>query len=1589
MRFILRFLTLVFLFPILLFGKTFTDVRVEGKYAHPTRILACFKDSSQNLLNNNELKNLGLVENERLKIVSGLVVFDEMQTNNAITQLIDEEELVKNLTNRINALKKTGLFRYVEPDWIKKPHLTPTDTAFTDGRLWGLNNTGQNGGIAGADINAVSAWNVTTGTSSVIVAIIDSGVRYTHSDLSANMWENPGEIPGNGIDDDNNGYIDDVYGINAITGSGNPLDDDGHGTHTAGTIGAVANNGQPHVGVAWNVRIMACKFLDASGGGKISDELKCIDYAISKGARILNMSFGDNAFSQAEYDGLQKALQNNVLVVASAGNETVNNDLTPTYPANYNLGNIISVAAFNRFNQLASFSNYGSNTVHIAAPGEEIFSCWNGSDYDYKTLNGTSMAAPHVSGIAALVISVFPNIGVSQLRSQILKSAIPVQSMSGKLSTGGRIDALKALNAVPDGVLEVIVTPVNETLLGAGATVNLVLNISDIYPITNATVTGNTSFNTNLNFSKNSTNSFYSTTFQVPIFVNSISVSISITAPGKTGTNFSLTYPVALPPSNDDFYKSTFIVNTTNVILTAVNELATKQNGEPDHSENSGGKSLWWNYTAPASGIVSVSTDGSDFDTLLAVYTGNNISNLTLIAANDDFSRNSSPRTSRLFFSASSGVSYYIAVDGYSGASGNLQLALDLDKNLSSPTNNNFVNRLILSGENIFVSGTNIGATAELNEPSHSGRHGGVSVWYSWTAPFSGQVDINTLGSDFDTLLGIYTGNRIDNLVEVVSNDDIDSQNFISKVQFYAVQGTTYQIAIDGYEADCGTYYLSINKISNGSTVVNDMFTNASVIILTNAIGSNVGATKEVGEPNHAGNSGGSSVWYKWTASSNTIAVISTEGSDFDTLLAVYTGTSLQTLTLIGENDDDYYGSEFSTVTFNAIMDQVYYIAVDGYAYSTSEIEQGTIRLSIRQVSKPVNDNFESRIFLSGGFVNVDGANYGATSQSDEPYHCGYAPSRSVWYQWIAPTSGYTMISTEGSSYDTLLGVYTNATLATLGPVAGSDDGLDEVGPSKTYFFAQAGVAYQIAVDGYNGSSGSISLHIAQNYTYTNVYYTGFKSTEGFVSGRSVAGVGGWVCNFDGGNGILANRFPNRDQQAYIGLSPTYGSSSGVILLWRPINYSPPTNGIVVFSVYMSVTDSTDTYYDSFGWSVYNSLGDKLFTIDFDNYTMAISYALDDNQGFYSADMNFENNTIYNLKIFMNFNSNVWSAYLNSVPITESEPITTQGSTLDLGDIDARWIWQDIIGGDNFMAFDDYTIDIIAELKPPQILASPQSQSIMEGDNLVLSVLADGAPPLYYRWFFNGTLISGATSSNLTFLNIATNRSGIYSVVVSNLVGTTSSTPATILVRPIITPPTNDNFTNSTRLFGDTNFVMASNVGATREAGEPLHCGNVGGSSVWFLWRAPYSGRFIVSTVGSDFDTLLAIYKGSSLSGLNSVASNDDAQMNVRASWLTINAINNEEYYIAVDGFNGASGNIVLTIKSDVSSPIAHWRYDLNIGFNAILNGDIGLNYTVQATTNFVNWISVTNIFNSTGQIRFNDNDKTNSFKFYRVILSQ
>lgn len=360
-------------------------------------------------------------------------------------------------SNAMQILKQNPNVEIVEPNFIYRINKTPNDTMFS--QLWGMLNVGQpdssrKDGVAGIDIGAEQAWDITTGSKDVIVAVIDTGVNFNHPDLKDNMWTNDAELNGQpGVDDDGNGIIDDIYGasfVNAAKPTGNPLDDNGHGSHCAGTIAGVGDNGIGVAGVAWQARIMAIKFLSSSGSGSLEGALQGIDYAVSKGAKILSNSWGGGGYSEILKEAIQRSHDANTLFVAAAGNESNNNDSRPTYPATYDVPNVISVAAIDNRGKMASFSNYGKKSVHIAAPGVNIVSSVLGQKYD--SYSGTSMAAPHVSGVAVLLASAEPNLTGVELKKRMMDTAVPLASAKNK-SVAGLVNAYKALTnevAPPD-----------------------------------------------------------------------------------------------------------------------------------------------------------------------------------------------------------------------------------------------------------------------------------------------------------------------------------------------------------------------------------------------------------------------------------------------------------------------------------------------------------------------------------------------------------------------------------------------------------------------------------------------------------------------------------------------------------------------------------------------------------------------------------------------------------------------------------------------------------------------------------------------------------------------------------------------------------------------------------------------------------------------------------------------------------------------------------------------------------------------------------------------------------------------------------
>ena len=351
---------------------------------------------------------------------------------------------------------------WIEPDVAFRPAAV-NDPLLAD--QWALENTGQYYGTAGIDIAAPAAWQLTAGSREVVVAVIDSGIDLTHPDLVDNLWTNPGEIAGNGIDDDGNGFIDDIHGWDFVDDDNLPLDGYGHGTHIAGTIGAVADNGIGVAGVAPQVSLMALRFQDDRGAGYTSGMLAALDYATRMrrdfGINIVasNNSWEAGNFSLVVEAAIRAHGEAGITFVAAAGNNAADTDAAPAFPGGYDLRNVIVVASHSSSGSLAGSSNYGATSVDLAAPGLAIKSTLPGGNYG--TLSGTSMAAPHVTGVVALLAAAKPGISVAEIRGAILNGVTPAAELAGKVASGGRLNAFAALGLLGD-VAEPAPTPVPE-----------------------------------------------------------------------------------------------------------------------------------------------------------------------------------------------------------------------------------------------------------------------------------------------------------------------------------------------------------------------------------------------------------------------------------------------------------------------------------------------------------------------------------------------------------------------------------------------------------------------------------------------------------------------------------------------------------------------------------------------------------------------------------------------------------------------------------------------------------------------------------------------------------------------------------------------------------------------------------------------------------------------------------------------------------------------------------------------------------------------------------------------------------------------
>jgi uncharacterized repeat protein (TIGR02543 family) len=871
-------------------------VIINGFEAHPTRILAKYKTDNVTKSALAPLRQLGSKLDRKYRLVPGLVVLDTTNTVRRTKFSVQEQPaLASALLQRIQALKASGLFEYVEPDYVRHADLAPTDQAFTDGTLWDLRNYGQRGGTPGVDISATNAWDLTTGLANVLVAVIDTGIRYTHYDLTNQIWVNPavGSYPG---------FTNDLHGINAITGTGDPMDDVGHGTHVSGTIGAAANDGNPMAGVTWHVQLMGCKFL-GQYGGVTSDAITCIDYAAAEGARISNNSWGGGGYSQALYDAIRAAGQKGMLFVAAAGNDGVSNDTYPHYPANYPLNNLISVAAIDRFGNLASFSDYGIKTVNLGAPGVEIYSCYNGSDSDYAVLDGTSMATPHVTGVAALILSLYPTADLNEVRQRLLLGTVPLPSLNGKTTTGGRLDAYRALTITGRGQLQVAVDPPSGANLLAGSTQPVFVKVTDLFGVTDASVTAAIPGVTNLTFLNDGTppdvisnDDTYSAMFDVPAKLSTITMTIEATATNKVGVTNTVYYNIVPPPPND-FFTNAIKVPNLGAVYPANNLFATMETDEPapDGNTNAAG-SLWWVWSPPQNTNVFIDTAGSAVDVDLAVYTGAKLASLQTIAATNSVRAQHQPAF--LSFNARAGQAYYITVAGIDTNNlGSIQLRVapggapdqtPPEAFISSvPSGSTVTNRILILSGSAVDPPPNASGLQQVNVSVNGALPASASGTTNWNSPVLLQSGLNT--------------------IQVTAIDQADNTSFPATIQLnYFVQNP-----------------------------VNDFFSNPIILTGTNGMSSVIttNATREAGEPIHAGNRGGHSAWWSFTAPADGVLTLSTTNSSFDTLLGLYTGTVVSNLTTIADNDDAYPAAPggFSYLDQAVRADVTYHIAIDGY----------------------------------------------------------------------------------------------------------------------------------------------------------------------------------------------------------------------------------------------------------------------------------------------------------------------------------------------------------------------------------------------------------------------------------------------------------------------------------------------------------------------------------------------------------------------------------------------------------------------------------------------------------------------------------
>jgi outer membrane protein assembly factor BamB/subtilisin family serine protease len=1126
-------------------------------------------------------------------------------------------------------LMATGRYEFVEVDHLRHAAATtPSDPLFS--QQWGLSNNGVNSplsgpGIVGADIHAPAAWDIRHDASSIVVATVDTGLRLTHSDILANLWNNPTA----GSD----GFTNDQHGIDATdhTDQSAPNDTDGHGTHVAGIIGAVGNNGLDVSGIAWSVQLMALKFLGVNGGD-VTDELTCFTFAINHGARIANASFGSTDYDPSELEAVQALASHNIILVCAAGNATEDNDLTASYPCNYDVDNIVAVAATDNRDSLVYFSSYGSGNVDLAAPGYNILSLYNTNDTATAILSGTSMATPMVTGSLALLEAQFPADTYRQTINRLLRHVDRNANLTGIVGTGGRLNLAAALGSA-------------------------------------------------------------------------------------AGDN---------TPYNDDFADRAHLSGYT-LNVRGDNAGATRESGEPVLGSTAAGASVWYEWTAPATGTVTIANTDGSFTPLIGVFAGTSVGALTGVASG----------TGSVRFAAQAGSAYEIAVDGQNGQSGLVAFSLGYgNSSLSAAT--------ALSGASVSVTGTTQDGAAR-GTPAILNNTPANTVWYTWTAPATAQVQLSVSSPDFDPLLAVYTGTGSAlSLVAAGAGATIDSNNVApvsgTTLGFVATAGVAYSIELGG-KADPTT------GSDNGQftlTIANARWAISSTDALDCSPAVAPNGTIYIGGDNdmlYAVNPDGSSQWtYTATGSFDSSSVaIADDGTVYAGCLDGY----LYALSPTGALQWKYAVTGAGT---------------NGVACSPAVAADGTIYFK---------DTASTLYALSpAGTLKwtaaVPGGSYAApTVAADGTVYIGSDDG-------MGGGELYAFSATGGSKWAFNAGnaVYTAAALDSAGNLYFSTLGgmvysLNPAGQQRWSYAAGGGISSAPTL----GTNGALYFGSYDHNVYALTAATGALQWTHQL-GAQVRASSPVV----GGNGVV---YIGCYDGFIYGLNPD-GTLNRTLATGNYVRSSPALAGT---TLYVGSADCRLYAFDlgsslgGSGWAEYMGGNRRLGRAVTDDLAIV-------------------------------------SEPVSSTTVSPGVPLTLSVAAIGQGPLSYQWYLNGsaISGATNSALLllnpssasdGSYTVtvsgsqgsitstaEVLGPLAAPVITAAPASQTVNAGGTVNLTVAATGGS-LSDQWYFGGTAIAGATGPNLFLTNVGANQGstyGSYTVTVTNSLGSASSAPANLTV---------------------------------------------------------------------------------------------------------------------------------------------------------------------------------------------------------------